>query len=175
MARQRMALAQDSTAADGTAADGTAQMASPCLIFENRGLHSSRNIYFYFPYLWKAVVFDSNVFLLEQYNTYNIPIQPTHENLLCSNRTQALSVAEKTPVLEADIPNANLRCTVSLPYEFTQLFSSSGKKNEDYKIIRAMYKNTYKRMFPTVFVENLLNYDIPILNSIIHPLKIIQE
>jgi len=31
------------------------------------------------------------------------------------------------------------------------------KKNEDYKIIRAMYKNTYKRMFPTVFVENLLN------------------
>ena len=66
-----------------------------------------------------AAVFDSNVFLLEQYNTYNIPIQPTHENLLCSNRTQALSVAEKTPVLEADIPNANLRCTVSLPYEFT--------------------------------------------------------
>ena len=34
-------------------------------------MHSSRNIYFYFPYLWKAVVFDSNVFLLEQYNTYN--------------------------------------------------------------------------------------------------------
>ena len=71
------------------------------------------------------------------------------------SRTQA--VAEKTPVLEADIPNANLRCTVYLPCEFKELLSSSGKKNEDYKIIRAMYKNTYKRMFPTVFVENLLN------------------
>lgn len=51
------------------ATDSTAQVASPCLIFENRGLQSSGDIQFYFPCLQKAVVFDSNVFLLQQYNT----------------------------------------------------------------------------------------------------------